>query len=457
MRACIVLISCLWLGVIVSNSKHDAKLPMGLVFSKTYANILSEKSSQIISNERLNLYSKKSGKSNKKILILSSHGGYGHKAACATLQQILPENYTVTIVYPIKELMICGVPSGEELFNICLKYGWYRPVNFFTKYIVPTIFRKRYEKIEKIIASHIEKENADIVISLIPFVNFSGANAARKNNIPYLLIATDTDLVNWIYDLEKFSHPSFEVVIGTGLPLAKDLLLSKNVSSTKIHSIGLPLRSDFFEKKNQRKIRKQFNLYNKPTVLIMMGGNGSNLAYQYASTLAKENLSIQIIVISGKNSDLLQKVKGIVPHPSNAICAVGFTDRVSDLMAVSDLLISKPGPGTIAEAIQMKLPVLVDDSSSSLHWEKINQEIVSCYSIGEVAKQGDDFYYQVKKYLYDERVRGEVKNNFQSIPVNMFRSKVNKIISDLLENRNCDTVKYKESYSSAKEESRRSF
>ena len=126
-------------------------------------------------------------------------------------------------------------------------------------------------------------------------------------------------------------------------------------------------------------------------------------------------------------------------------------------MAVSDLLISKPGPGTIAEAIQMKLPVLVDDSSSSLHWEKINQEIVSCYSIGEVAKQGDDFYYQVKKYLYDKRVRREVKNNFQSIPVNMFRSKVNKIISDLLENRNCDTVKYKESYSSAKEESRKVF
>lgn len=367
-------------------------------------------------------------RSEKKILILSSHGGYGHTAASLSLQNTLKGHYTFAITHPIDELRIWGIPSGEGIYNRMLKFGWYRIVNFASKYLAPIVLQKRYKKLETIVATHIENEKPDLVISLIPFINFPATEAARKKNIPYLLITTDNDLNNWIHDLEKITHPAFEITIGMELPTTKGLLLNKNVASHKIHTIGLPLRTSFFEEKNFADIRNEFELSDKPTVLIMMGGSGCNLAYQYAKTLAKEDLSIQIVVVAGRNFELLERIKSIIPHPSNSIHPIGFTDKIADLMAVSDLLITKPGPGTIAEAIQMKLPVLVDNSSSSLYWEEANRKLVTFYHIGETVKRKDELCTKVEKYIHESRVKDDARRAFEQIPQNTFQNDIENII-----------------------------
>ena len=50
----------------------------------------------------------------KKILILSCLGGYGHIAATNTLKQLLGDEYEIETIYPIKELRIFGIPTGED-------------------------------------------------------------------------------------------------------------------------------------------------------------------------------------------------------------------------------------------------------------------------------------------------------------------------------------------------------
>jgi rhodanese-related sulfurtransferase len=64
----------------------------------------------------------------KKILVLCSNGGNGHNAAVGALKTILHERYDFTVVYPIDELEIFGVPSGESLYNLALRKGWNRSV-----------------------------------------------------------------------------------------------------------------------------------------------------------------------------------------------------------------------------------------------------------------------------------------------------------------------------------------
>ncbi len=405
-----------------------------LASSSVHLSMLKEQLNEVEKTVNVTSDSRQSKEHNKKILILSSHGGYGHTAATKALQQILGANYSVSVVHPIDETMVfCGI-NPEKFYNKMMSYGWYQFTNFLARHIGPFLFRQRYGKIEELVAHYIDKEQADIVVSVIPFVNFPASEAARKKSIPYLVISTDNDLSNWVQDVEKITHPFFEITTGTEPLLTKDLLVSKNILSHNIYSIGLPIRSNFYEKKNRQKIRKEFGFGKKPTVLIMMGGASAKLAYQYAKTLAEEDLSIQLVVVSGNNEDLLHKIKEIVPHPSNSIYPIGFTDRVSDFMAVSDLLISKPGPGTISEAIQMRLPILVDNSSSSVFWEKINQDIVSYYSIGEVISLNGDLCTQVRKYLYNDQFKKELKNGFKQIPLNGFHSGINRIVSNLILN-----------------------
>ncbi|MGP0072065.1 MAG: hypothetical protein ACLPWF_09035, partial [Bryobacteraceae bacterium] len=59
----------------------------------------------------------------------------------------------------------------------------------------------------------------------------------------------------------------------------------------------------------------------------------------------------------------------------------------------------KPGPGTINEAISMKLPVLLDTSSTPLFWEKVNSELVKQYRIGEVISKKRKLPRLLEKYL----------------------------------------------------------
>src|SRR6185436_9451502 len=128
--------------------------------------------------------------SKKKILILCSNGGNGHNAAASALKTILHDKYDFSIVYPINELEIFGIPSGESLYNLALRKGWTRSVNVVSRYVAPKIFRGYKKKLESLIAKHIEAEAPDLVISVIPFINLSASEAARKAGIPYLMITT---------------------------------------------------------------------------------------------------------------------------------------------------------------------------------------------------------------------------------------------------------------------------
>ena len=62
---------------------------------------------------------------------------------------------------------------------------------------------------------------------------------------------------------------------------------------------------------------------------------------------------------------------------------VGFTERISDYMAVSDILITKSGTLSVCEAIYMNLPMLLDATSTILPWEQFNHTFIKQHNFGE--------------------------------------------------------------------------
>ena len=65
---------------------------------------------------------------------------------------------------------------------------------------------------------------------------------------------------------------------------------------------------------------------------------------------------LQLIAICGRTSKLADRIRAIPAH-SDARC--GFTSDIPYYMSLSDFFIGKPGPGSISEAMAMKLPVIV--------------------------------------------------------------------------------------------------
>lgn len=369
----------------------------------------------------------------KTILVLSSRGGYGHTAAANTLEHLIGDRYHLQVVHPIDQLRIWGVPSGEQFYNMLLKRGWIRSTNFLARHVAPTLFRSRESKMEELIDEYISAHQPELIISVIPYVNYPASEAARKQGIPYLLITTDNDLKNWSYELDKIIHPEFRVTIGHDLPSTRGLLMKKQIPPEAIETIGLPLRKEFTSDKDLKGIRNRHQIpEEKATILIMMGGSGGKSAYEYARKIGKMDLDTHLIVCAGYNEKLKKNLSKIKLHPSNSMTILGFTQEVADLMAISDLIITKPGPGTINEAISMQLPVLIDNVDAALFWEKANMDMVVRYGIGERITDYDDVKGVLKAYLYDRRVQRDIETSFALMPPNRFHVRIQEIVDEMI-------------------------
>jgi processive 1,2-diacylglycerol beta-glucosyltransferase len=69
--------------------------------------------------------------------------------------------------------------------------------------------------------------------------------------------------------------------------------------------------------------------------------------------------TIQLIVLAGKNSALLESLQSLSATYPGRLLAMGFTQEVHALMACTDLVITKPGGLSTSECLVMGLPMLL--------------------------------------------------------------------------------------------------
>jgi len=140
---------------------------------------------------------------------------------------------------------------------------------------------------------------------------------------------------------------------------------------------GMILRPDFYATDNSERsaLRKELGLRpDLTTAIVLFGGHGSKVMYDIASRLDAANAPLQLILICGRNEELAAK---FAAHPWRMpVKVIGFTKEIHKLMRAADFLIGKPGPGSIAEAMVRKLPVLIECNSWTLPQERYNAEWV---------------------------------------------------------------------------------
>jgi processive 1,2-diacylglycerol beta-glucosyltransferase len=217
--------------------------------------------------------------------------------------------------------------------------------------------------------------------------------------------------------------------------LTRGVLAKHNIRKEQIEVIGLPVHPAFLEKKDPLFIREEFSIpAGKPVVLLMMGGAGGKRAIEYAEKLRDIKLPIHVVICTGNNHALYQKMLSLTKEQKEVSFSIlSFTNRIADLMQVADLLITKPGPGTINEAMLRQLPILVDNASSTLVWERVNQELVEEMGIGQVLHTIEDLKEPVAKYLLDTAVISRVANAYRSICLPSFFDHIVRVVESLLD------------------------
>lgn len=143
----------------------------------------------------------------------------------------------------------------------------------------------------------------------------------------------------------------------------KQDLIEFGLKPEKVFAMGMPISQRFLEKFDKKKIQKEFGLKeNLKTILFFAGGKmglATKNIFEYMEILTKkaEAGEIQVIAISGKNPKVYKKFEEIAKNKKNTK-VLEFTNKVPELMSISDLCITKPGGITSSESLASNVPIL---------------------------------------------------------------------------------------------------
>jgi len=343
----------------------------------------------------------------KKILIVYHDAGGGHRNAAVALQTVIagqPRDWQVELVQfqdLTDQLDILRKLTGiriQQQYNILLQNGWTLGSKYLLRVLQATI-RLFHRPLLNLLQAFWHKNPADLLVSVIPHFN-------RQICESWTRVYPGRPFVTIITDLADFPprfwiEPMKEQYVVAGTERAAEQAREMGHDSVHIfQTSGMIVRPDFYNADNSDPfdLRKQMGLQpDRTTAMVLFGGHGSKVMLDITERLDAEALPLQLILICGRNEALATKLRSRKwKMPVNI---VGFTKEVHKLMRAADFLIGKPGPGSIAEAMIRKLPVLIECNAWTMPQERYNAEWVKQKNVGIVLKSFNDVVNGVKEML----------------------------------------------------------
>lgn len=343
----------------------------------------------------------------KRIHVLFHDSGGGHRNAAVALQTVTAQQQRPWQIELIQfqdladQLDVLRKLTGiriQEQYNILLRNGWTLGTTQLLRVLQATI-RLFHRPMVRLLSKHFREHPADLMVSVIPHFNRQIAEAwsAVYPERPFVTLITDlADFPPrfWIEPLEQ-QH----VICGTERAVQQARAMGKQESHIFATS-GMILRPDFYCPDNADPValRRELGLQpDLPTGILLFGGFGSKVMYDIAERLDAARVPIQLIVICGRNDKLAGKFRS--RSWNLPLHVLGFTKEVPRLMRAADFLIGKPGPGSIAEAMVRRLPVILECNSRTLPQERYNTEWVNEKRVGIVLSSFDEIVAGVNQLL----------------------------------------------------------
>lgn len=298
----------------------------------------------------------------KRVLILSASAGTGHVRAGEALSKTFQMDPRVEAVehhdalrYTNKlfrdfysKLYIRLVTSAPEVL------GWVYKTSdepWKTDAMRLRMDRLQSQKLVRLIEGF--RPDITICTHFMPTGIIAHLIQKRILNAHLSIVVTDMDMhAMW---LSRTFHRYFVAIDET-----KAHLEALGLPGERITVSGIPVDPLFTKQIDVAETRRSFGLDpNRTTLLFSAGAFGVSPAEVVCSRLESVRHDIQTVVICGKNSEACERVKRVVGPDNPRFKVLGYTDRMHDLMHISDLFIGKPGGLTTAESLACGLPMLI--------------------------------------------------------------------------------------------------
>lgn len=207
------------------------------------------------------------------------------------------------------------------------------------------------------LAALMAEKKPDVVVCTFPLAAAAVSLLKSRGLLeaPVVTVITDhTDHGMWI-------NPGTGLYL-TGSAEAAAALRRRGVPQAAIRVTGIPVRKRFGEPVDRERLRRQFGLHPKLPVVLVMGGGSGLLAREVRKLLRSDKLyeRMQLVLICGSNEKLKADFeKASRRWPADRVFVKGYAEEIPEWMAVSDLLLTKPGGLTTTEAVTMGLPMLL--------------------------------------------------------------------------------------------------
>jgi len=238
----------------------------------------------------------------------------------------------------------------------------------------------------------------DVIVSVHPLLNHAALRARADAGIKVPLITVITDLgkvhEGWLLpEADLTVVPAQEVY---------QRAIERGVPPERIRLLGHPVHPKFEDvSETKAEIRKSLGLPPDTAIaLLMAGGEGGGKLLPTTLALAKSKLPFHLVVVTGRNASLKAKLEELAPSLPTPMTVLGFRNDVPELMRAADLLVTKAGPGTIAEASIAEVPVVVYDFVPGQ--ERGNLDYVRTNGIGVVALTASEVVQSVKRIVHNQ-------------------------------------------------------
>jgi len=296
-----------------------------------------------------------------KILFLSASTGGGHTKAAEAIMESLGKKHpgfsglvvdTLKYISPMIDRIITGTYL-KTVKNTPQIYGQFYKLSEKEERITD-ISRTFNRLISHKLLGLIDEYDPTVIVCThtFPFQMLSCLKLKGKIAVPVIGIVTDfSNHLFWKLDGVDAFVVAHEYI--------KNDMVKMGIPGNKIFTYGIPVSLKFLQKKNRAQLTQELGLKNKPTMLVMGGSLGFGDVGNVFSSLLKCSRDIQVIAVTGHNKKLENRLKTLANRSSKDVTVFGYTDRISDLMDVSDFVITKPGGITIAEALVKNLPIIL--------------------------------------------------------------------------------------------------
>ena len=364
-----------------------------------------------------------------EVLLFTIDAGGGHRAAANALAaaaeetgapfRFRVESFQQTLL-PLDVLKRATGVSLEDAYNLILR----RHANAL---MVPLLrlmhagIRVRRRALVRTLAGWLRGQpRPAAVVSVFP--NFNGVmrDAIREALPGVPLVVVLTDLAD--FPPRFWIEPGLDrVVVGTDE--AREQAAAIGIPPERVSRVsGMVLHPRFYRAggpEARGRARAELALGDGDfAVTLLFGGKGSPEVAPLAQGLLEAEPSFRVIAICGENPALFEQLAPLEARAGGRLLRLGFTERVAEILAASDLLVTKPGPGSLSEAFHRHVPVVVTRNVHTIPQERFNTEFVRDRGLGLVVPHWRRIPAAVLGLFRDAAGRAAMRDRIGALPPN---------------------------------------